>query len=1434
YRKNTRRHDDLERNQLKGGVIVRTPKDGCAEGLVYSGGGKEGIFIKEVVPESPASKSLKVKEGDQILSATVYFDNVPYEDAIQILEHAQAYKVKLCLKRKPDITETEPGIESDIIPVTSKFKMPKLGIKMSKIKGPELDLGLQKMDADVTQPKAEVQLPKVSGTGVPTDVSMPDKKTETEEPKIKPQQSDRGKFKMPSLGFSVPKGTGAQVDVSLTKPEVDVTLQGIKKEVQFPDSESKKPSVDISTKAPGIEIETRDTEGSPSKFQMPTFELPKSGHGSAAAIVPADVKLQGPDAYIKEMLSVTLEAPTTDTPTGDIKTIETERAGKGGKFKMPSLGFSVPKGKEAKVDLSLTKPEVDLSQQETKVEVQVSDTELEKPSVVVKTSPAEIKLVEKETKGSPSKFKMPTFKLPKFGLGKESDIKVPEEALSVTIEAPSTDTPTSDIKTTETEQDGKGGKFKMPSLGFSVPKVKGPEVDVNLTKPEVNLLQQETKVEVQVSDTELEKSPVDVNISSPDIKLVEKETKGSPSKFKMPTFNFPKFGLGSAAVDIPAGHRDIEIEEPDIKVPEEVLSVTIEAPSTDSPSGDIKTTATEQGGKGGKFKMPSLGFSVPKGKEAKVDLSLTKPEVDLSLQETKVEVKVSDTELEKPSVDVKISSPEIKLVEKETKGSPSKFKMPTFKFPKFGLGSSAVDVPAVDKDVKLQEPDDNQEEILSVTIEAPSSDTPLGDIKTTESEKDGKGGKFKMPSLGFSVLKADGSEVDVSLTKPEVDVTLQEIKEEIQFHDSEASVDVSTKAPGIQIKTRDTEGSPSKFKMPTFKLPKFGFGSAAADVRADVKLQGPDDNMEEVLSVSMEAPTTTVPSGDVKTTEYEQDGKEGTFRMPNLGFSVPKVKGPDVDVRIKKEVQFPDPEASVDVSTKAPEIQIKTRDTEGSPSKFKMPTFKLPKFGLGSASADVPAIDKDIKIEEHEIKVPEEILSVTMEAPSTVGFFVPKGKETHVDVSLKKTDVDLSLQENKAGVKVSETELEKPSLDVKLSSPEIKLVEKETKGSPSKFKMPTFKFPKFGLGSAAVDVPTGHRDIQIEEPDIKVPEEALSVTIEAPSTDTPTGDIKTTETEQDGKGGKFKMPSLGFSVPKVKGPEVDVNLTKPEVDLLQQETQVEVQVSDTELEKPPVDVKISSPEIKLVEKETKGSPSKFKMPTFNFPKFGLGSAAVDIPAGHRDIEVEEPDIKVPEEALSVTIEAPSTDSPSGDIKTTATEQDGKGGKFKMPSLGFSVPKVKGLEVDVNLTKPEVDLLQQETKVEVQVSDTELEKPPVDVKISSPEIKLVEKETKGSPSKFKMPTFKFPKFGLGSSAVDVPAVDKDVKLQEPDDNQEEILSVTIEAPSSDTPLGDIKTTESEKDGKGGKFKMPSLGFSVPKADGTALEGDPVRLEQPADR
>lgn len=55
---------------------MKTAKDGCAEGLVYGGGGRDGIFIKEVVPESPASKNLKLKEGELRNGCTDIFSPV--------------------------------------------------------------------------------------------------------------------------------------------------------------------------------------------------------------------------------------------------------------------------------------------------------------------------------------------------------------------------------------------------------------------------------------------------------------------------------------------------------------------------------------------------------------------------------------------------------------------------------------------------------------------------------------------------------------------------------------------------------------------------------------------------------------------------------------------------------------------------------------------------------------------------------------------------------------------------------------------------------------------------------------------------------------------------------------------------------------------------------------------------------------------------------------------------------------------------------------------------------------------------------------------------------------------------------------------------------------------------------------------------------------
>ncbi|NXX95548.1 AHNK2 protein, partial [Centropus bengalensis] len=81
-------------------VTLKTEVEAGASGFSVTGGGNEGIFIKKVLKESTASKVFSLREGDQLLSATIFFDNIKYEDALKILQYSEPYRVQFSLKRK--------------------------------------------------------------------------------------------------------------------------------------------------------------------------------------------------------------------------------------------------------------------------------------------------------------------------------------------------------------------------------------------------------------------------------------------------------------------------------------------------------------------------------------------------------------------------------------------------------------------------------------------------------------------------------------------------------------------------------------------------------------------------------------------------------------------------------------------------------------------------------------------------------------------------------------------------------------------------------------------------------------------------------------------------------------------------------------------------------------------------------------------------------------------------------------------------------------------------------------------------------------------------------------------------------------------------------------------------------------------------------------
>ena len=83
---------------LSGGPVSRAP--GVASVQVMAGPGADA--------QDPPCLSL----GDQLLSATIFFDNIKYEDALKILQYSEPYKVQFQIKRKHPAAEDEEGASS--------------------------------------------------------------------------------------------------------------------------------------------------------------------------------------------------------------------------------------------------------------------------------------------------------------------------------------------------------------------------------------------------------------------------------------------------------------------------------------------------------------------------------------------------------------------------------------------------------------------------------------------------------------------------------------------------------------------------------------------------------------------------------------------------------------------------------------------------------------------------------------------------------------------------------------------------------------------------------------------------------------------------------------------------------------------------------------------------------------------------------------------------------------------------------------------------------------------------------------------------------------------------------------------------------------------------------------------------------------------------
>ncbi|XP_051942900.1 protein AHNAK2-like isoform X46 [Hippocampus zosterae] len=1455
------------------GMIVKTAKDGGAEGLVYGGGGKEGIFIKEVVPESPASKSLQLKEGDQLLSATVYFDNVSYQDAIQILEHAQAYKVKLCLKRKPDITETEPLAESDIIPEDETFtpemrehgKSKRRGdARISWPKFPSLGRGKKSRFAR-SHSSSEADEQRKLELSPPT--------SDTESP-IKTQDALKGKkrhkMKLPSLtkrgriSSSEDQDTDeptacAQEAAELISPEgLQSPMErrpGVHRIeqvalVEGSDARVTKPLA-IQHKVELIAIDsalkTTDLTVALAGQDSPTGPLSPDGKKKKKERSELKMKMTGKDKSNKKEANAkspkrlkTLGASLETAAKGDQPehTSQTEQTsplkGKGktkirtllpkredieipgmedtGRTKVKGLHDELPETVQLSIDVDSVKeavsklpgyklPKVDMCGVLIPEEITVIDANAQRISVKTPTKVADGRMkqeapISKAEDTSTPELSKTSFKLPKI---KPSDL-TPEEVLTVT-QMDQTTTETTQVcepalNSKESDKISKTTKIGLPTIGFSKADFRMPDVGMYFAKP---------------------------NISGP---------KDYTGKGERTIFLQEQLGDGGITSDAKM-----------YKAERSAVRSTGELKYIDSEESPVER---------------EVDFTIPE---------ITGPQVNENFFKNELDVKKPEPESEAQLKEAWV----VDLGPVKAQASSHKDKTPEAK----------VDSPRKD---------------LAVNISAPSVDIEgsVMDMKI-DAEQGGKGGKFKMPHLSFSIPKVKGRKTDSGWSKKGSGVTMPEAKVAVQMPDTpkiytseakaevkhaktsespelkieakipELATDIKVKGPKSEAQASSLEESPSKFKFPTLKLPKFGMALPQVDLEMDkdvkvdqVNVKSPElkadakiPELATAIDVKVKSPKSEVQVSSLE--ESPSQFKFPTLKLPKFGMALPQVDlEMDKDVKVdqvnvkspglKVEAKIPELATDIDVKVKGPKSEAQASSLEESPSQFKFPTLKLPKFGIALPQVDLE-MDKDVKVDQVNIKSPG--LKVEAKIPELA---------TAIDVKVKSPKSEAqasSLEESPSQFKFPTLKLPKfgmalPQVDLEmgkhvkvdgagLKSPEVK-VEAEIPEPATDIdvtvKKSRFSFPKFSLTKQSSK--ESEVDIGLPDVDVSIPEGKMQMTSPKVEFQPPEVDLNI-----DGPERKFKMPKFGISVPKMKGPDIDFSLSNKEGDIKLPQTEVELPEVDVNL--PSVQVDIEAPKIEARPGSVEGSPSKFKLPTIKLPKLGvaLPQVNVEVPVMDADIKVDGAGLKSPEVKVEAEIPDPATEL---DVKV-------KKSSFSFPKFSFTKQSSKESEVEIGL--PDVDVSIPEGKMQIISPKVEFQQPKLDVnahgdlklpdsKITLPsaedEIEVTKIEgpksrVEGSPTKFKLPPFNLPTFGGSPSrvGVEVPYVDKDTESDaiKPEISEEEanqVLSTTsidIEGQSVE-----VTTQGDELQGSGIKVKpVPDVDAEIklPDVEGKQLEG-----------
>ncbi|XP_019406353.1 PREDICTED: protein AHNAK2 [Crocodylus porosus] len=801
-------------------VTLTTEVESGASGFSVTGGGNEGIFIKQVLKESPASKLFSMREGDQLLSATIFFDNIKYEDALKILQYSEPYKVQFSLKRK--LVEKE---ELEQIHSTTQYKKEKLiqgkehreyipeetmqisektiseedqeklivKQRVGRTKRPKKDrlswpkfqsiknkkiLGHRRSHS--TSDAYEHTLQDISPTSTDTESQFQQEKIQAKEKK-----GSQKKLKFPNIGFKMHR---TKTDIEdKQRSEIKTVIHTGKDKKQREDISMETPEIlTVEYTTSPLEIQTGEIHGSIKKDmenglpihtkKCPEVEISiRKQKGQTATSKHIDIQQEVP--VIKTQIEETIsETPSKQIPQALPRTRKKKQKGSSEQIQIqkPTKIELQPEGvgpiqREIKdhtppssihvkgLEIGIAKTE----QSKTPQEADSRERQVEDEAQISKLQKAKVGIAIPKGKGPESEITLIKLETdtPKT-TQKTEEVGIKMEATKNEIK--------SDIKDIVPEDSV--WKMQMPSLKMP----QKPEMDFKATKADIST----PSMDISVKKSQMaSKFPPDedkiINIES-EVKITEKDTEGKESKFKMPKLRLPTFTWSTTKDTSAEVAGEAQLKTAHMTIP--------------TAGGEADITL-----KGSDIQAPGLDLDI-----GQAQVSVSKKEPELSLPKTQAQMKEEDLAVKVPEREARIEVTTGKTEGKGMKIHKKKVKVPKIGFPKPDINAQTVDVtvptcmvsiPEVDikegpvaTEVEITEPDDKgpymagSMDIKGIQTHSQVTVEGEGEIKLAEKEAKGKDSKFKMPKFGMPSFgrssskeaRVGAADVEVSLTGPQV------------------------------------------------------------------------------------------------------------------------------------------------------------------------------------------------------------------------------------------------------------------------------------------------------------------------------------------------------------------------------------------------------------------------------------------------------------------------------------------------------------------------------------------------------------------------------------------------------------------------------------------------------------------------------------------